>query len=314
MKIILLVEVENMENQELIEQITKLKEERNAVILAHNYQRGEIQDIADYTWDSLGLARQATATKAEIIVFCGVHFMAETAHILNPMKKVLLPEPRAGCPLADMITAADVRGLKASQPGLPVVCYVNSSAEVKAESDVCCTSANAVAVVESLPGEAVIFIPDGNLGRYVADRTGKKVVLWPGYCPTHHRITPEQIEKLKNENPGSVFMAHPECRTKVLELADHICSTSGMYKYALESSAQTIIVGSEAGMLHRLQKESPQKLFLLPSKDVICPNMKLTTLKKVYISLLNEQTKVDIPEEIRAQALRSTERMIAVLA
>ncbi len=303
-----------MERQHLVAQIEELKEERNAVILAHNYQRAEIQDVADYTGDSLGLARQATETKADVIVFCGVHFMAETAFILNPKKTVLLPEPRAGCPLADMITAADVRSLKESYPGLPVVCYVNSSAEVKAQSDVCCTSSNAVAVVESLPGEAVVFIPDENLGRYVADRTGKKVVLWPGYCPTHHKITPEQIKKLKSENPGSVFMAHPECRTKVLDLADHICSTSGMYKYALESRARTIIVGSEEGMLHRLQKENPQKLFLLPSKDVICPNMKLTTLKKVYLSLLNEQTKVDIPEAVREQALRSTERMMAVLA
>jgi len=303
-----------MDREFYVKEIARLKKERNAVILAHNYQRDEIQEIADFTGDSLGLAQQATRTDAEVIVFCGVYFMAETAHILNPKKTVLLPEPRAGCPLADMITAADVAALRAAHPGSPVVCYVNSSAEVKAASDVCCTSANAVAVVDALPDAQVIFIPDGNLGRYVAERTGKKVVLWPGYCPTHHKITPAQILRLKNDFEDAVFVAHPECRVEVLALADHICSTSGMYDYARQTRAQTVIVGSEAGMLYRLRRENPEKRFLLPGKDIICPNMKLTTLKKVYLSLLNKQTPVVIPKSVREAAKLSTLRMMAVCA
>ncbi len=301
-----------MDKDFYIEEIGRLKKERQAVILAHNYQRAEVQDIADYTGDSLGLAQQATATQAKAIVFCGVHFMAETAFIANPHKTVLLPEPRAGCPLADMITAADVEQLKAAHPGVPVVCYVNSSAAVKAASDICCTSANAVAVVDGLDADRVIFVPDQNLGRYVAARTGKELILWPGYCPTHQKITVEQITKLKGENEGAVFMAHPECRPDVLKLADHICSTSGMYAFARQSPAETIIVGSEEGMLHRLRRENPEKNFLLPSREIICPNMKLTTLKKVYLSLLNNQTVIKLPEPIRRQAEEATARMMAV--
>ncbi|MDP1809115.1 MAG: quinolinate synthase NadA [Actinomycetota bacterium] len=301
-----------MDHSFYIEQINKLKKDREAVILAHNYQRAEVQEIADYTGDSFGLARQAAGTTARVIVFCGVHFMAETAYILNPGKMVLLPEPRAGCPLADMVTADDVEQLKAKHPGAPVVCYVNSSAAVKAVSDICCTSANAVAVVEGLPDEKVIFVPDGNLGRYVADRTGKEIVLWPGYCPTHDKITREQIIRLKQENEGAVFMAHPECRREVLALADHVCSTSGMYDYARSTPAETIILGSEQGMLHRLRRMSPTKTFLMPSNDIICPNMKLTTLKKVYLSLLNKETPVELVESIRVQAEEATVRMMAV--
>lgn len=300
-----------MDHSFYIEQISQLKKDRQAVILAHNYQRPEIQDIADYTGDSLGLAQQAAATDARLIVFCGVHFMAETAHILNPEKTVLLPEPRAGCPLADMVTADDIDRLKAQHPGAPVVCYVNSSAAVKAASDICCTSANAVAVVEKLRNKKVIFVPDKNLGRYVAEQTGKEILLWPGYCPTHEKITPEQIVKLKAENEGAVFMAHPECRREVLALADHICSTSGMYAFAMSTPAKTIIVGSEQGMLHRLEKDNPEKRFILPSSDTICPNMKLTTLKKLYLSLLNEETPVKLPESVRVQAKEATLRMMA---
>lgn len=303
-----------MNKEMYVTEIERLKKERNAVILAHNYQRDEVQEIADFTGDSLGLAQQATRTEAAVIVFCGVHFMAETAHILNPEKTVLLPEPRAGCPLADMITAKDVAALRAAHPGTPVVCYVNSSAEVKAASDVCCTSANAVAVVDGLPDAQVIFIPDGNLGRYVAERTGKKVVLWPGYCPTHHKITAAHVLRLKNEFKDAVLVAHPECQVEVLELADHICSTSGMYEYARQTDAVTLIVGSEAGMLYRLRRENPDKQFILPGKDLICPNMKLTTLKKIYLSLLNNQTPVTLPESVREAAKLSTLRMMAVCA
>jgi len=301
-------------HQEYIEKINELRREARAVILAHNYQRPEIQDIADYTGDSLGLARKAMETEAETIVFCGVHFMAETAHILNPEKTVLIPDPSAGCPMADMVTAEGLSALKSEHPGVPVVCYVNSSAAVKAVSDVCCTSANGVSIVENLPGDEAIFVPDENLGRYVAERTGKKVVLWPGYCPTHRRIKPETVSRLKRDAPGAVFMAHPECDEAVLVLADHICSTSGMYSFARETEATDIIVGSEIGMLHRLRLENPGKTFIMPGDDIICPNMKLTTLKKVYLSLLERRTVVTLPEDIRLRALAATERMVKVLA
>ena len=301
-------------HQEYIEKINELRRETRAVILAHNYQRPEIQDIADYTGDSLGLAQKATETEAETIVFCGVQFMAETAHILNPEKTVLIPDPSAGCPMADMVTAEGLLALKAEHPGVPVVCYVNSPAAVKAVSDICCTSSNAVSIVENLPGDKVIFVPDENLGQYVAGRTGKKVVLWPGYCPTHRRIKTETVRRLKREVPAAVFMAHPECDEAVLELADHICSTSGMYIFARETEATDIIVGSEIGMLHRLQLDNPGKNFIMPGDDIICPNMKLTTLKKVYLSLLERRTAVTLPEDIRLRALAATERMVKVLA
>ncbi len=301
-------------HQEYIEKINELRREKHAVILAHNYQRPEIQDIADYTGDSLGLARQASETEAETIVFCGVHFMAETAHILNPEKTVLIPDPGAGCPMADMVTAQGLEALKAEHPGVPVVCYVNSPADVKAVSDVCCTSSNAVSIVQNLPGDKVIFVPDENLGRYVAQRTGKTIIFWPGYCPTHRRIKPETVRRLKGESPGAVFLAHPECDEDVLALADHICSTSGMYEFARQTAATIIIVGSEMGMLHRLRLESPDKTFIMPGDNIICPNMKLTTLKKVFLSLLERRTVVTLPEDVREKALAATERMVKVLA
>lgn len=299
-----------LKNEALKKEIQALKVKQKAVILAHNYQRDEVQDIADFTGDSLALAKIAVDVKAEVIVFCGVKFMAETAHILNPDKLVLMPEPRAGCPLADMITAADVGQLKKDNPGVPVVCYVNSSAEVKAESDICCTSANAVELIKRLPQEKIIFVPDANLGRYVAGQTSKEVIIWPGYCPTHHKIKPEQILALKEKYPQALFLAHPECKPEVLALADYIGSTSGIYQFAQQAKAKELIIGSELGMLFRLQKENPSKLFLFPSKETICPNMKATNLKKVLQSLVELKTLITLPENIRQAAERAVKRMV----
>ncbi len=296
----------------LQQQILSLCKKKDAVILAHNYQRPEIQEIAHYTGDSLGLSRQATSSQAKIVVFCGVRFMAETAYILNPNKLILFPEPRAGCPLADTITAEDLRAFKQAHPNVPVVAYVNSSADVKAESDICCTSSNAVKVVESLSSNEVIFIPDKNLGKYVASKTNKKIILWPGYCPTHHKIKAEEITNLKKQYPNAKFIAHPECDPEVLALADAIGSTSRIYAYARKVEAENVIIGSEMGMLYRLKKESPKKNFLFPSRHVICPNMKLTTLKKVYLSLLNMETKIKIDEDIRLKAYQAVQKMVEV--
>lgn len=300
----------DVKNEELKKEIQALKVKQKAVILAHNYQRDEVQEIADFTGDSLSLAKTAVNVKAEVIVFCGVRFMAETAYILNPNKLVLMPEPRAGCPLADMIAVEDLRQLKADNPWVPVVCYVNSSAEIKAESDVCCTSANAVAVIKNLPQKKVIFIPDANLARYAASQTNKDVVIWSGYCPTHQKIKPEQILALKEKYPQAVFLAHPECQASVLALADFIGSTSEIYKQAKKTKAKVVIVGSELGMLYRLQKDSPDKIFLFPSKETICPNMKATNLKKVLRSLVELQTPVTVPETTRQLALAAVKRMV----
>lgn len=300
------------DQRDLVGKINILREKRRAVILAHNYQRAEIQEIADYTGDSLGLSIKATELPSNTIVFCGVHFMAETAYILNPHKTILLPDPRAGCPLADTVTVEGLRGLKAKHPGVPVVCYVNSTAEIKAESDICCTSSNAVEVVDSLKANEVIFIPDKNLGNYVGTKTNTKMILWPGFCPTHHKISRERILKLKEEYPEALFAAHPECEPQVLELADEIASTSGIYRFARESEAETIIIGSEIGMLYKLQKDSPKKKFLFPSKNTICPNMKLITLDKVVRSLENMETKIVVSEGIRARAEASVKRMVEI--
>lgn len=300
----------DLKNEELKKEIQALKVKQKAVILAHNYQRDEVQEIADFTGDSLSLAKTAVNVKAEVIVFCGVRFMAETAYILNPNKLVLMPEPRAGCPLADMITVEELRQLKADNPRVPVVCYVNSSAEIKAESDVCCTSANAVAIIKNIPQKKLIFIPDANLARYAASQTSKDIIIWPGYCPTHQKIKPEQILSLKEKYPQAVFLAHPECQASVLALADFVGSTSEIYKQAKKTQAKVVIVGSELGMLYRLQKESPEKLFLFPSKETICPNMKATNLKKVHRSLVELKTPVTVPEETRQLAAAAVKRMV----
>lgn len=296
----------------LVEEILGLKEARRAVLLAHNYQLGEVQDIADFVGDSLELSRQAAATEAEVIVFCGVKFMAETAKILSPEKTVLLPDLQAGCPLCDMATAEEVRARKASLPGVPVVSYVNTTADVKAESDICCTSSNAVKVVESLPQEEILFLPDRNLGSWTAEQTGKRLIIWDGYCITHQRILSEHILGLKEKYPDAEVVVHPECTPEVRRLANAVRSTSGILRYARESSASTIIVGTEIGILHRLKKENPEKVFLAPSTLPVCPNMKRITLEKVLWSLEEMVYPIEIPEEIRVPAKRAIDRMLAL--
>jgi len=296
----------------LEERILKLKKERNAIILAHNYQRGEVQDIADFTGDSLELSRNAAGVTADVIVFCGVHFMAETAYILSPDKTVLLPDSHAGCPMANMITAEQLRQKKKEMPSVPVVTYVNSTAEVKAESDICCTSANAVRVVNSLESNEVLFVPDQYLGHYVSTQTEKKITLWPGYCPTHAKIMPDDIIALKKKHPLAKVIVHPECRPEVIALADEAMSTGGMIRYCQREDITEVIVGTETGILHRLSKDSPDKKFIPISEQTICPNMKLITLEKILRSLEDMAPMVKVPEEIRVRAKASVDRMLAV--
>lgn len=294
------------------EQVLKIKEERNAVILVHNYQRPEVQDIADFTGDSLGLSREAARTDAEIIVFCGVHFMAETAYILSPDRIVLLPELAAGCPMADMADAADVVRAKEANPDAVVVSYVNTSAAVKAVSDYCCTSANAPEIVRSVEGDRVLFVPDKNLAAYVASKVDKEIIPWSGFCPTHENITADHIRRAREEHPAAEVIAHPECRPEVVALADHVRSTSGMLSAALESSAPEFIVATESGMLYPLSNAAPEKRFFSPAVEPLCPNMKLTTLSKVLWALQTLEPRVTVPEEIRLRALGSVERMLAL--
>jgi quinolinate synthase len=289
-----------------------LLKEKKAIMLAHNYQRDEIQEIADITGDSLGLSQAAAESDADVVVFCGVHFMAESASILCPEKTVLLPRLDAGCPMADMISAEQLRLEKEKRPGVPVVTYVNTTAAVKAFSDICFTSANAVRVVDSVDADEVYLIPDRNLSHYVARSAKKKIEWWDGYCPTHERLTPEEVIQAKEKHPDALFVCHPECRPDVVELADHVCSTSGMYKFARETDARTIIVGTEMGILYRMKKENPGKRFILPSRSLICPNMKLITLEDVLRVLQNMEGVVKVPEEIRLPARRALDRMLAV--
>jgi len=297
---------------ELIEKILDLKKRRSAVILAHNYQLGEVQDIADFVGDSLDLSQRAAETGAGVIVFCGVHFMAETASILCPEKVVLLPDMNAGCPMADMITAERLRAKKKEHPQAVVVCYINSSAEVKAESDICCTSANAVRVVESLDAREILFVPDQYLGHYVSARTGKKMILWPGFCPTHVRIKPERIKELKREYPQAKVVVHPECTPEVIALADEVLSTSGMCRYAQRDEVREMIVGTEVGIIYRLKKENPGKRFIPISEQAICPNMKLITLEKVLWSLEEMGPEVKVPEGIRLRAKAAVDKMLKI--
>ncbi len=298
---------------ELKDKVLKLKKERNAVILAHNYQIGEVQDVADFIGDSLGLAIEASKTKAKVIIFCGVHFMAETVAIVNPDKKVLMPDISAGCPMADMITPEGLRELKAKYPKAKAVAYVNTTAAVKAESDICCTSANASKVVESLKDvNEIIFVPDKYLGMYTARFSKKKFIFWEGYCPIHVYILPEYIKKLKSEHPEAEVMVHPECIPETIDLADKVLSTSGMVRRAKESRAKEFIVGTEIGLLYRLKKENPQKKFYPATEKAICPNMKKTNLEKILWSLEDMKHKVVVPEDIRVKAKRAIDDMLMI--
>jgi len=297
----------------LAAEIRALAAERDAVILAHTYQRAEVQDVADLVGDSLGLARAAAATDASVIVFAGVHFMAETAKILAPDRTVLLPEPRAGCPMADMVTAQGLREWKAANPGVPVVTYVNSSADVKAESDVCVTSANAVTVVQSLGATKILFAPDRNLGSWVARSLPEvDVLLWDGWCPTHDEVTPEMVMAAREAHPDAVVLAHPECRPEVVDVADVILSTSGMIRYAAALDADEFVVVTEAGIIHGLEKAAPGKRFYELAPRMLCPNMKVTTIEKVHRSLAEGVFEVDVPADIAERARVAVERMVAI--
>jgi quinolinate synthase len=320
----------------LRDKILKLKKDLNAVILAHNYQRAEVQDIADITGDSLELSRAAAKTDYRVIVFCGVHFMAESASILSPDKTVLLPEISAGCPMADMVTVQGprktrrefytdklgipfsfpdeftLRDMKKQYPGVPVVAYVNTSAAVKAESDVCCTSSNVVKVVESVKEDTVICIPDRNLSAYAAKRTKKKIISWDGFCNVHARLDAEDVEKAKTEHPDALLVVHPECPPDVQERADYITSTSGMLRYCKESKHKEFIIGTEEGLLHRLRADSPEKKFYLLSDEMVCPNMKRTRLESVLRAMENMEHVIKVPEEIRVPAKRALDRMLEV--
>ncbi len=298
-------------NSELMEKIQKLKRERNAIILVHNYQIAEVHDIADYMGDSLGLSRIASGTDADVIVFCGVRFMAETASILCPDRIVLMPDINAGCPMANMITADRLRALKREHPKAQVLSYVNTSAEVKAEADICCTSTNAIEIVKSLKDvEEIIFVPDKYLSYYVSTKANHRFIPWNGYCPTHVRILPEDILRQKKAHPEALVLVHPECTPPVIQLADEALSTEGMCKYARASNASEIIVGTEIGLLYRLQKENPEKKFYPASEQAICPSMKLTTLEKVLWCLEDMRYEVKVPEEIRLKAKKAVDRML----
>jgi quinolinate synthase len=299
----------------LADKILNLKKEKKAVILAHNYQRSEIQEIADYVGDSIELSRKAVEEKdAEMIVFSAVDFMAESAAILNPDKKVLLPCLGARCPMAQMLTVDEIKRAKAQYPKAPVVLYVNTLAVCKANCDVCCTSANAVEVIKSLDAETILFGPDRNLAEYVSEKTGKTLIPIPewGFCPTHLLFQPEDVKVLKIEHPDATVMVHPECSSEMRKVADYVGSTSKMCRYAKESGAKNFIVGTEEGILHRLHKENPEKNFYLAYQDAICPNMKLTTLDRLYVALKEEKNVVKVPEAVAKKARASLERMFEV--
>ena len=295
------------------EQIQELKAQRGAVILAHNYQLDEVQAIADFTGDSLELSRKAAQMTEEVIVFCGVHFMAETAAILSPEKTILIPDPNAGCPMADMVTAEQLCAVKAEHPGAKVVCYVNSSAEVKAESDICCTSSNAVKVCESLGESKIIFVPDRNLGAFVAEKLGKEFVLYNGFCPTHERIRDVDIVAMKEKYPEAVVMAHPECSKPVRDLADELLSTGQMCRFAQASDRTEFIVATELGINYRLRTENPGKTFYPINPDrAVCPNMKKITLEKILWSLQDMKERVTVNPDIASRAVGSIERMLEI--
>jgi quinolinate synthase len=298
-----------------IAEINRLRTERDAVILAHNYQNDEIQDLADFVGDSLALSQIAARTPAKVIVFCGVHFMAESAAILSPDKTVLLPAETAGCPMAEMADATEVVKWRQTYPDAAIVAYVNSSAAVKAVSDYCCTSANAVQLVKSIPKTEIVFLPDQNLGRFVAAQVPEKTLrLWPGYCITHHRISKADVIKVKEAHPQAPLLIHPECRPEVVALADYAGSTFQIIQYVKTSRADTFIIGTEMGILHALKKDNPGKTFYLMSPGLICPNMKQTTVDKVLVSLQTLTPVITVDPEVGAKARRALDRMLEVTA
>jgi len=294
----------------ILEEINKLKKEKDAIILVHNYQRPEIQDIADFLGDSLGLAKQAAETKARIIVFCGVRFMAETAKILSPGKMVLLPRKEAGCPMADMITAEDLRRLKKNYPDAKVVSYVNTNADVKAESDICCTSANAVKVVKNISAKRIIFTPDKNLAAYCQRFVNKEIIPWNGYCYVHEKIREEEVCLAKEKCPDALLLVHPECNPAVIDLADEVLSTSGMLNFAKKSDKKKFLIGTEEGLIYRLKKENPGKEFYTAGTAKMCRNMKLTTLNDVCFSLKEECYAIELPEGIIKSAQKALMEML----
>lgn len=298
-----------------VEEILELKKQRNAIILAHNYQREEVQEIADFVGDSLELSRQATKVDCDVIVFCGVHFMAETAAILNHDKTVLLPEIDAGCPMADTVDVEELKRWIDRYPYAPVVSYVNTTAEVKALSYACCTSANAPQIVKAVPFSSIIFVPDKNLADWVKKHVPEKeIIAWNGFCPTHHMIKREDIIRAKEAHPDALVVVHPECRPEVIELADHVASTSGMVRFARASSQKEFIIGTEVGLLYRLKKENPDKVFYPVKKTMICPNMKITTLDSILTALKENQYVIKVPEDIRIKAHEAVQRMLTLIS
>jgi len=300
--------------EELTEKINKLKKQRNAIILAHNYQTGPVQDIADITGDSLGLSQEAAKTNADVIVFCGVLFMAETAAILSPDKTVLIADKNAGCPMSDMMTAQQLCELKTEHPQATVVCYVNSSAEVKAESDYCCTSSNAIEVVKAVPAdEQIIFVPDCHLGQYVKELSGRDIVLWPGYCPTHMWFNEASVREARKRYPDAIVLMHPESSEDAKPLADELLSTGQMLRYAKQSEADEFIIATEVGIIHTLRKDCPDKKFYAVTERAVCENMKLITLEKILFSLENMEYEVTVPVETAKRARGSLDRMLSIL-
>ncbi|GAB6183526.1 quinolinate synthase NadA [Thermodesulfovibrio hydrogeniphilus] len=299
----------------IIEEILELKKQKNAIILAHNYQREEVQDIADFVGDSLELSRQAVKVECDVIVFCGVHFMAETAAILNPDKTVLLPEIEAGCPMADNVDVEELKEWIKKYPDSPVISYVNTTAEVKALSYACCTSANAPQIVKAVPFKSVIFIPDKNLANWVKKNVPEKeLIVWEGFCPTHHMIKKEDVLRAKEAHPDALVVVHPECRPEVIEMADHVASTSGMVRFAKSSTAKEFIIGTEVGLLYRLKKENPEKIFYPLKRTMICPNMKITTLESVLSALKENRYIIKVPEDIRVKAKEAVDRMLYLVS
>ncbi|MCG6534870.1 MAG: quinolinate synthase NadA [Syntrophales bacterium LBB04] len=296
----------------IFEKILQLKKAKHAVLLSHNYQLPEIQDAADFVGDSLGLSQEASRVTADLIVFCGVHFMAETAKLLNPSKRVLMPDPRAGCPMADMIDGAQLQDLKRKHPGAKVVCYINSTAEVKAHSDICCTSGNAVEVVRSLGEEEVIFVPDQYLGSYVEEQLQRRLILWNGYCNIHTRFLPEAVREAKKKHPDALLMVHPECPPQIRQLADYTGSTSKMLAFPITTDANEFLVATEVGILHQLKKKYPHKRFYPAEEKAVCPNMKKTTLEKLLWCLEDEKEEILIQEEIRQKAQACIQAMFSL--